>query len=602
MMIHSPDHIDTIADGHISTGVKLFGSGKLEKAITCFEKAMALDPQNVDAHYHMGMALNRLGKSNKAVASFRRALEINPNFFQGWFQLGMLLSKTDSMDHAITYLLTAVEICPDDAGAYFRLGNALTKQNHVDLAISCYRQAVKLKPDGREINFGLGNALKNHGKNEEAIASYREAIRCDPKHAGAHNNIGVAYSELGDFDEAIRWYQEALKINPNFVEGYYNIGNAFKHQNLPDKAAEYYRKLLDLSPDDIEACIELANVLVAQGDIEAAIAYFDKALVIHSNHPVARWNRSVVHLLLGNFDKGWKDFDWRLRLPGQQVKGLKDADNDHWDGGSFTDKRLLIYSEQGLGDTLQFVRYLPTVKALGGTVILATYKPLLPLLKNCDGIDHLLELPVNGCPPLSYDLSLPILSLPVVFHATLETIPLQIPYLDADPLKTAVWRRRFSDQVFRVGIVWKGSPSHANDRNRSCQLKQFLPLMKMPGIQWYGLQKGPGAQEVHQIELPCKMDNLGEELEDFGDTAAVLKNLDLLVSVDTAVVHLAGAMGKTVWTLLPFAPDWRWQRNTADSPWYPTMRLYRQPARGDWDSVFENVADDLQQLVKEQSA
>jgi tetratricopeptide (TPR) repeat protein len=498
-MLDSPETIDTIADGHISTGVKLFGRGKIKKAITCFEKAMALDPQNVDAHYHMGMALSGLGKSKKAVASFRRALEINPNYFQGWFQLGLLLTKTDSMDHAITCLLTAVEICPDDARAYFRLGNALAEQNHIDLAISCYRQAVQLKPD------------------------------------------------------------------------------------------------------DIEACIELANVLVAQGDIEAAITFFDRALAIHSNHPVARWNRSVAHLLSGNFDKGWKDFDWRQRLPGQQVCGLQDAENNHWEGESFTDKRLLIYSEQGLGDTLQFVRYLPTVKALGGTVILATYKPLLPLLKNCDGIDHLEELPANGCPSSSYDLCLPIMSLPVVFHTTLETIPAQIPYLDADPLKTKAWRHRFAHQAFRVGIVWKGSPSHANDRNRSCQLEQFLPLMKMPGIQWYGLQKGPGAEEIHQIESPFMIDILGEEFEDFGDTAAVIENLDLLISVDTAVVHLAGAMGKTVWTLLPYAPDWRWQRNRDDSPWYPSMRLYRQPARGDWASVFEQVEGDLRQLVKKQS-
>jgi hypothetical protein len=466
MLIDSLDTIDTIADGHISTGVKLFGRGKVKKAITCFEKAMALDPQNVDAHYHMGMALRRLGESKKAIASFRRALEINPNFFQGWFQLGLLLSKTDSLDHAITCLLTAVEICPED----------------------------------------------------------------------------------------------------------------------------------------IEACIELANVLVAQGDIEAAITIFDRALAIHSKHPVARWNRSVAHLLSGNFDKGWKDFDWRQRLPGQQFHGLKDAEKSRWEGGSFTGKRLLIYSEQGLGDTLQFVRYLPTVKALGGTVILGTYKPLLPLLKNCAGIDHLVELPAKDCPSSSFDLYLPIMSLPVVFHTTLETIPSRIPYLDADPLKIKAWRNQFTHPAFSVGIVWQGSPSHANDRNRSCPLEQFLPLVKIPGIQWYGLQKGPGAEEVHQIESQFMIDNLGEDFDDFSDTAAVLENLDLLISVDTAVVHLAGAMGKTVWTLLPYAPDWRWQRNRDDSPWYPTMRLYRQPARGDWASVFQQVEGDLRQLVKKQSA
>jgi hypothetical protein len=194
------------------------------------------------------------------------------------------------------------------------------------------------------------------------------------------------------------------------------------------------------------------------------------------------------------------------------------------------------------------------------------------------------------------------MSLPVVFHTTLETIPAQIPYLDADPLKTKAWRHRFAHQAFRVGIVWKGSPDHANDRNRSCQLEQFLPLAQIPGIQWYGLQKGSGAEEVHQIGSQFMIDNMGGELGDFSDTAAVLEKLDLLISVDTAVVHLAGAMGKTVWTLLPYAPDWRWQRNRDDSPWYPSMRLYRQPARGDWASVFEQVEGDLRQLVKKQSA
>ena len=519
----------------------------------------------------------------------------------GYINLGVKLYNLGNLQEAISAFIQALEIDPDDADTYHKLGRALAAQDNMDIAIKCYRQALQIKPNASEIHFQLANALKHQDKNEEAIASYLKVIQIEPTHLQAYNNMAVAEHALGNFDDAIRHYQKALEIDSKWAEVYNNIGKAFKDMGLPENAEDCYRKAIELKPDFTEAYIELGNVFYAQCKIEDAVSNYDKALTICPEHSVAHWDRSVALLLNGNFEEGWQEFEWRSKLAQNGTNDTAIPEKIYWDGSRFDGKRLFIFSEQGLGDTLQFVRYLPKVKALGGTVILGTYKPLVPLLSGFNGVDKLVEISQHHFQAFEYDLFCPILSLPGIFKTTLKTIPRDVPYLDAPPQKVSNWRRQLDNDAFKVGIVWKGSPIHANDRNRSCDLEPFLPLVSVPGVRLYSLQKGPAIDDLKRIFPESQVKNIGPHLKDFSDTAGLLANLDLVISVDTAVVHLAGAMGLPVWTLLPFAPDWRWQLNRKDTPWYPSMQLFRQVQRGNWQTVFQQIMEKLHVQVNAQS-
>lgn len=515
----------------------------------------------------------------------------------GFVYRGVKFFNLGNMKAAISAYLKALEIDPNDGDTYYKLGRALAQQDNFEIAVKCYRQAIQITPDAPEIHFQLANALKHLDKNEEAIAAYLNVIDLQPRHHLAYNNMAVAEHALGRLDDAVIHYQKALEIDSNAADIHSNLGKLYKDKGLPQYAAASYRRAIEFKPDFTEAHIELGNVLYAQCKIEEAIAAYDKSLTINPEHPVAHWDRSLALLLNGNFDEGWQEFEWRLQIAQGGTQWMTAFEKDFWDGSCFDGKRIFVCSEQGLGDTLQFVRFLPMVKALGGTVILGVNHLLLPLLSGLSGIDELVEISENRFPDIEFDLFCPIMSLPRIFETTLTNIPVDIPYLHATSDKISHWRKRLDNDDFKVGIVWKGSPLHANDRNRSCEIEHFLPLARIPGVKLYSLQKGPQADDLKKISTDLAIANLGADLKDFSDTAGLLSNLNLIISVDTAVVHLAGGMGVAVWTLLPFAPDWRWQLNRAVTPWYPSMQLFRQRHKGDWHNVFKQVAAKLHEEV-----
>ena len=299
----------------------------------------------------------------------------------------------------------------------------------------------------------------------------------------------------------------------------------------------------------------------------------------------------MTFLLCGRFKEGWAEYQWRLKT--QKVAHSHRYHVPCWDGSSFVDKRLVVHFEQGFGDNIQFMRYLPMVKRRGGTVICEMLTPLMGLLRGFPGIDELIDAPFGTDPSMKKDLHVPLLELPRIFGTTLQTIPNGVPYLHADSNKVEHWRQRLTGSSFKIGIVWAGEPAHTEDKNRSCPLLYFLRLSGIPDVQFIGLQKGDASGQVKDVAGRMSITNLADEFDDFSDTAAVIENLDLIISVDTAVLHLAGAMGKPVWAILSFSPDWRWMLNRQDSPWYPTMRLFRQSRYGDWDGVFEQMAREL---------
>jgi len=311
---------------------------------------------------------------------------------------------------------------------------------------------------------------------------------------------------------------------------------------------------------------------------------------------------SLTHLLSGNFIEGWKGYRWRRNIDLKILINHNYTDKSRWDGTTFEGKRLFVHHEQGLGDNIQFVRYLPMIKARGGTVIFEMVKPLIALLQDFPGADQIVENQPNGKPFVDFDIYTSLLDMPSIFGTTLETIPAEIPYIHADPAKAEYWQKKLAGPYFKVGIVWAGSSTHGNDRYRSFKLECFAPLTRIENVRLFGLQKGQAAAQMDDMTGIVPIINISKEFDDFTDTAAAIENLDLVISVDTSVLHLAGAMGKPVWALLPYAPEWRWMLNRQDSPWYPTMRLFRQKEWRQWEPVFNQVAQELKTEVEKHKA
>ena len=543
--------------------IALQRAGRHTEALEKSRQAASIKPEDARTHHVMGFILQTQGRYAEAIESYERAVRLKPDFARAYDHLGVALSEVGRSDEAIESHRKAVELDPSCAGAYNNLAIALGSQNRFDEAIANYQQALHLEPDLADTHYNLANVLRQQGRYEEAIADFSRAIELRADHAEAYNNMGRALKECGRLGEAMENYEKAIDLNPRLAEAYNNLGLLHRAQGQYDQAIESCQKAIQLKP-------EYAN---------------------------AHWNYSLALLSCGRFGEGWEEYQWRRKA---KLGAILDAQREKpasWDGSPFAGKRLLIRYEQGMGDNLQFIRYAPIVKARGGTVIFETLRPLLALLEGFEGIDELVEASPDGRPTVEFDLDVFVLDLPRVFGTTVETIPADIPYLHADRAKVDAWSEKLPSDGFKVGVVWAGSPRHTDDANRSCSLEHFGPLGQIDGVRLFGLQKGPAASQTQQIEGTMPFSNLGDEFEDFADTAAAIENLDVVVSVDTAVLHLAGAMGKEVWGLLPFDADWRWLRERQDSPWYPTMKLFRQSKPGDWDGVFDYVAAELRKCV-----
>lgn len=422
-----------------------------------------------------------------------------------------------------------------------------------------------------------------------------QALRINPNFPEACYNLGVVLERQGQLDQAITAFQQAITLKPDYAQAHNNLGNALCSQGRLDEAIAACRQATILQPNFAEAHCDLGSALHEKGDRAAAIAAYRRALACNANLPEAHYNLAQLLLLQGDFAPGWTEQEWR-GLSKNFPSRRQNFPQPQWDGSALAGRTILLHLEQGYGDVLQFVRYVPMVAARGGTVILACVPELRRLLKDTPGVMRWL---MDGEPLPTFDVHCPLLSLPLAFGTSLQNIPQTVPYLHADAQDTARWREVLAadTQAFKVGLVWAGRPTHINDRNRSLSLNALAPLAQVPGVSFYSLQKGPASQQALTPPPGLSLIDHTAELKDFADTASLIANLDLVISVDTAVVHLAGAMAKPVWTLLPSMPDWRWLLDRDDSPWYPTMRLFRQSSRGDWAGVITQVTQALAALV-----
>lgn len=550
-----PDH----AEAHNNLAIALHGKGRHKEALENCDQAISIMPENARARHIRGFVLQSLGRRAEAIESYRKAVQLEPDFVEAHDHLGVALSAEDRCDEAVESYGRAIRFDPNYADAYNNLAITLGMQQRFDEAIANYQHAIRIEPGLVDAHYNLANILREQGRCAEAIAGYRRAIELRADHADAYNNLSRALKECGNFAEAVENCEKAIALKPDFAE----------------------------------ACNNLGLLLKAQGQHSEAIANFEKAIQIKPDYANAHWNYSLALLSCGRFAEGWEQYQWRRKAGLGAILDSQRRDCSSWDGSPFVGKKLLIRYEQGMGDSLQFARYAPMVKALGGTVIFETLKPLLGILEGFDGIDEFVEAVPDGEPTVDFDLDVFVLDLPRILGTTVETIPAEVPYLYADRTKVEHWRDCLAGDHFKVGIVWAGSAKHTDDSNRSCRLEHFKPLAEIESVRLIGLQKGDPAAQAGQVRAKMPFVNLGDKFQDFADTAAVIENLDLVVSVDTAVLHLAGAMGKKVWGLLPFDADWRWMLDRSDSPWYPTMTLFRQTRPGDWDAVFSRVADEL---------
>jgi tetratricopeptide (TPR) repeat protein len=513
------------------------------------------------------------------------------------YTYGLDLCVKGDFKSAVKSFQKAIAIQPHRAEAHFNLGRACQELGRLPEAIAAYHGATRLAPEMNAAHFNLALAYQQSGQLEAAADCYQQAISRHSELATAFNNLGVIREQQDNPSEAAQCYRCALRIDPTHANALYNLGNRHLSQGELDTAAELYHQALAQSPRHFKACTNLGLTYYRMGLLERALAFHNQAIAINPQHPEAHLNRGVTRLLAGDWQGGWCDWEWRFQCQDRHRTYPHRLDGERWEGGCFKNKTLLVHSEQGIGDALQFARYLPLVKERGGRVIFEVRASLLRLFESLAGVDELIELSKDNPPTRHYDMYVPLCSLARIFNTLPNTVPNQVPYLATDSSKVEQWRRRLPAEGLNIGLVWGGGDTY---KERSIKLSQLSPLAFVKGINWIGLQKGPAAAQSDAVYQPrhFQVDNWGERFQDFSDTAAAVTCLDLVISIDTSVAHLAGALNKPVWVLLPVVPDWRWMLERPQSPWYPSMRLFRQTRSDGWTHVVNHLCTALENWRK----
>lgn len=513
-----------------------------------------------------------------------------------WMLRSGIHYRLGELDAVVKCCQRVIAYDPANAGAHCSLGLASEGLKRLAEAEAAYREALRIDPRYMRALAQLTGLLRAQKRFGELHHALDNALAHSPQDAFLHYNLGLSFVELGQRQKALDSFRAAVARNPRFAEAHHNLGVLYDEFDDYPASITHLEQAVALNPNYVDAHRALGGAMLRMGRPADAIAAYDRTIAVAPDDAGAHCSRAICYLLLGDFGHGWPEYEWRLR---HRDTAMPLTGRPRWRGEPLTGKTLALLGEQGMGDTVQFVRYARAVKALGARVLLVCSPALKRLFNGCDGVDAIFNK--DDVPP--YDFDIPLLSLPGVFGTRLETIPADVPYLRVPPGAgaEAVAEIARHSGALRVGLVWAGGKHYSNDRRRSCGLSPLRELLAVRGVTFFSLQKGDPTAELSALPQGPVVD-LDPLIEDFADTAAAIQALDLVVSVDTAVAHLAGALGRQVWTLLPFWPDWRWLLKRDDSPWYPSMRLFRQPAPGEWSSVIARVAAQLTALVQEQSA
>jgi hypothetical protein len=553
------------------------------------------ETQSLPVMLQAALDLHNGGQFESAVAAYRGILAVFPEQFDALHYLGVALAQLKRFEEALEPLKKAVQLRPTDAVVHNHYGNALAGLSRYGEAIESYGRAMTCDAGLADSHYNEGIARMALGQYEAAVTCHTEASKRRPDHAQAYNNRGVAYSELGELPEALADCDRALSAQPAFVDAWVNRADALRRLRRFDEALEASAKALDLDPNCAEAHNARGAILADLARYAEALASYDAARALNPSSSEATWNRGLIELSHGNFKDGWSHYEARWRVKSLKLKE-RFSGLPKWTGDEPIDnKTVFLHAEQGYGDTIQFSRYCAELSARGARVILSTPKALKSLFASLRGVAELVDQTARP----AFDLHCPLLSVPLALGSDLKTIPAPSRYLQSDRASTLRWADRLAraDARPRIGLVWSGSRGHNKDLERSIPLAQLSPILEC-STQWVSLQKE--VRSGDEVALRARPDILrfGEELTEFADTAALIDQLDLVISVDTAVAHLAGALGKPVWILLPLVPDWRWLQVRSDSPWYPSARLFRQTTYGDWEAVIRQVAHALSEFLR----
>ena len=586
-------------------GVIDLQSGQLADALRAFDAALVLQPANADAHANRGLALHQLGRQAEAVSSYDAALKIRPDAAQTHNNRGMALADLGDLDAAQQDYQKAIHVQPDYAPAHYNLGLLLLAWGQFEGALACFDTSIGLSPSHAEAHASRGLALHALKRYAQALASYDQAISLQPAFALAYNNRGLTHQAMRDFSAAVQDYRAAIAHDPGLSQAYSNMGTAFKAMHRFDEALLAYDHSLAICPTVAQVVCNRGAVLQALQRPDEARACFDQALGLDVDLVEAHCHRAYVSLLMGDWVTGWQSYEWRAQHPQSRIS-RRNFPAPRWTRNDpLQGKTILVHSEQGLGDTLQFCRFVSCLADRGAQVVFEVQRPLHALLQTLAGVSHVVAAG-DGLP--DFDFHCPLMSLPLELGITeAHLLAYQDPYLAADPDKSLLWARRLRARSgLRVGLVWSGGfrPEQpelwSTHERRNISLAQISTL-NTPGVDFFSLQKGEPAesQVLAEIGRYWKGDNFfnyAAELKDFTDTAALIANLDLVISVDTSTAHLAAAMGKPVWLLNRFDTCWRWQLNRRDSPWYPELTVFRQTAVGDWSASLQQIRVKLLKL------
>ena len=596
VLSQDPDNFDAL---HL-TGVIAQQEGDSARAVELMIRAIAIAPSNPSAHCNLALAYQSLNRLDDAEAALGKALALKPDWDQAHNNQGVRFQVRGDLDEAEAWFAKAHALNPSNTDALANLGGVCRDRGNLAGAEDYYRRALALRPDCAEAHNGLGTIFQAQGKLNEAESCFHDALDARGDFATAFCNLGDVVQALGRLDEAEAFCRKALALQPDYADALNGLGLIFKRRSNLDEAEACFRKALSLDPGHARSHNNLGTIFNEQGKLHDAQAAFRNA-VRFSPNDVPKYNLAMNLLLLGDYPEGSALYESRFDAFKHNFAGARDLrqylkEGNRWRGGGVSGKRVLVWCEQGLGDSVMMMRYLPALKERGAESLTVFCDPSLErVMRSIDGVDEVV-CQVGALSSVTFDLHCPIMSLPHRFGTRQDTIPGVMPYLAVPEALRAQWSERFSRIAkMKVGLAWAGSAVLRDDSKRSIPLDQFAPLTEIGGVQLISLQKGEAAKQLAGWgrDIPDWMGACG----DFMDTAALVSHLDLVISVDTAIVHLAGALGKPVWLLNRYESEWRWGLEREDTPWYPSMKIFRQQQRSEWHSTIERIAIALRALA-----
>ncbi|MGD0960812.1 MAG: tetratricopeptide repeat protein [Methylomonas sp.] len=583
-----PQHYELLAN----YGTLLLRMGDYEASVRAYDQSLAINNAQAEIYSNRGVALYYLKRHDAAVTSLERAISLKPDYAQAYSNRGLALQELELFDAAIGSFQQALLLNPAYPEAYSNQGNCLQSLGRYAEAVTCYDKAIALNPNFTQAHCNRGNALKELQAFDAALAGYDQAIGLAPNYAEAYYGRAMALYGLKQYEKAIVFFDKAIALKPDYATAFFNCGIAYKELNQFNQVLAYFDQAIAANPDYAEA---YSNRGLAQFELklfEQAAASYDKAIALKPDFADAYLNKAILLLLHGDYWQGWRLYEWRFKLENQKIKPREYPQPRYLDQ-DLTNKTLFLYAEQGLGDTLQFCRYAKLLAAQGAAVILEVPSPLVALISTLDSSIKVIpaDTGING-----FDYHSPLLSLPHVFGAKVYTIPMELAYLSVDAGQSAIWKRRLGEKsekkCLRIGLAWSGSVWHEKNKSRSIPLALFEKLLDLP-FEFHSLQKEVQPNDLDFFRKSNNLKSHAELLDDFSETAALVWQMDVIISVDTSVAHLAGALGKPVWILLPHVPDFRWLLERPDTPWYASAKLYRQNESRDWRTVITKVIEDL---------